>query len=185
MSDFITTYSGIHFSPTDPDPAGIRIKDIAHALSLTCRGNGQVKTFFSVGQHCINCAMEAKERGYSKRMILACLLHDASESYMSDVPRPFKQYLDAYQEMEEKLLDMIYTKYLGAPLTEEEQARLKEIDDDLLYYDLLELLNGSVIEPAPKLHIPLSYEVIPFEKVERRYLELYQEFCMFPDADSL
>lgn len=43
--DFITTYTGVHFFPTRPDPDGVRIADVAHALSLLCRGNGHVKTF--------------------------------------------------------------------------------------------------------------------------------------------
>ena len=51
MGEFITTYTGQHFEPTNPDPKLIRIEDIAHALSMICRGNGHVKTFWSVGQH--------------------------------------------------------------------------------------------------------------------------------------
>lgn len=82
MGEFITTYTGKHFEPTNPDPELIRIGDIAHALSMICRGNGHVKTFWSVGQHCICCAREAAARGLSNRMVLACLLHDASECYM-------------------------------------------------------------------------------------------------------
>ena len=70
----ITTYTGRHIDPLHPDPDMICIEDIAHALSLICRGNGQVKTFFSVGQHCINCAREALARGYSRRVAFACLL---------------------------------------------------------------------------------------------------------------
>lgn len=88
---YITTYTGKHFDPVNPDASLLCIEDIAHALSLLCRGNGHVQTFFSVGQHCIACAKEAQARGLSARLILACLLHDASECYMSDVPRPFKQ----------------------------------------------------------------------------------------------
>ena len=87
MADWITTYGGIHFFPLDPEADKIEITDVAHALSLICRGNGHVKTFFSVGQHCIHCALEAEARGYGSRIALACLLHDASEAYMSDVPR--------------------------------------------------------------------------------------------------
>ena len=71
MGEFITTYTGQHFEPTNPDPELIRIEDIAHALSMICRGNGHVKTFWSVGQHCICCAREAAARGLSKRMVLA------------------------------------------------------------------------------------------------------------------
>lgn len=42
----ITTYTGRHINLLHPDPDMICIEDIAHALSLICRGNGQVKTFF-------------------------------------------------------------------------------------------------------------------------------------------
>ena len=66
MPDYITTYTGVHFTPTEPKAEDIRIEDIAHALSMICRGNGHVKTFYSVGEHCINCAAEAEARGYSK-----------------------------------------------------------------------------------------------------------------------
>ncbi len=173
--EYIMTYTGLKFYPTRPDVNYVRVEDIAHALSLTCRGNGQVKTFFSVGQHCVNCALEAKARGYSPRMVLACLLHDASESYMSDVPRPFKQFLKEYNEMEEKLLDMIYEKYLGSTLTAEEQAMLKKVDDDMLYFDLKYLLGVEPEFEEPKVHIDISFDFVPFEKVEKQYIAIFNE----------
>ena len=173
---YITTYTGKHFDPTAPDASLFDVRDIAHALSLTCRGNGHVKTFFSVGQHCINCALEAELRGFPKRVVLACLLHDASEAYMSDVPRPFKHALPSYVEAEEKLLEMIYEKFLGDGLSEEEQKLVKIIDDDLLYYDLKVLLGETPAGEAPNLKIELDYTVQPFEKVEAQYLKLYERF---------
>jgi len=130
---YITTYTRKHFDPVHPDPERICIQDIAHALPLICRGNGHVSTFWSVGEHCICCAKEALGRGYSNRQALACLLHDASECYMSDVPRPLKQEMPRYREVEEQLLQVIYKKFLGSSLTDEEAQRLKEIDDDLPY----------------------------------------------------
>ena len=42
----ITTYTGKKFDPMNPEMEAIDIRDIAHALSLTCRGNGHVKAFF-------------------------------------------------------------------------------------------------------------------------------------------
>ena len=173
---YITTYTGKHFDPTAPDASLFDVRDIAHALSLTCRGNGHVKTFFSVGQHCVNCALEAELRGFPKRVVLACLLHDASEAYMSDVPRPFKHALPSYVEAEEKLLEMIYEKFLGSSLSEEEQKLVKIIDDDLLYYDLKVLLGETPAGEAPNLKIELDYTVQPFEKVEAQYLKLYERF---------
>ena len=125
---YITTYTRKHFDPVHPDPERICIQDIAHALPLICRGNGHVSTFWSVGEHCICCAKEALGRGYSNRQALACLLHDASECYMSDVPRPLKQEMPRYREVEEQLLQVIYKKFLGSSLTDEEAQHLKEIN---------------------------------------------------------
>ena len=129
MSSYITTYTRKHFDPVHPDPERIVIEDIAHALSLLCRGNGHVTTFWSVGQHCICCAKEAAGRGLSDRIVLACLLHDASECYMSDVPRPFKQTMQEYICQEETLLSMVYTRYLGTDLTAEEQKQKADAAD--------------------------------------------------------
>ena len=171
---YITTFTGKHFDPLEPAASLIDIRDIAHALSLTCRGIGHVKIFFSVAQHCINCALEAEARGYSPKVILACLIHDASEAYMSDVPRPFKQALPEYKQIEEQLLELIYESFLGSALDEAEKKLVKGVDDDLLYYDLKELLGEELEMTAPKLKIELSYEFMPFEQVEKTYLALYQ-----------
>lgn len=177
MGDCIKTYTGIYMDPTDPAPDNFRIEDIAHALSLICRGNGQVRSFFSVGQHCIYCAKEAAARGYSDRLVLACLLHDASECYLSDIPRPFKKSLVGYKEVERKMLDMINIKFLGAPPDEEEKKLLRAIDDDMLYYDMEVLLGVPQDEPAPELKTVISYEVRPFEDVEREYLEVFYRYA--------
>ena len=182
MSEYITTYTGKHFRPLEPDPQLIKIEDIAHALSMICRGNGHVKTFWSVGEHCICCAREAAERGMSERMILACLLHDASECYMSDVPRPFKKELPEYQKWEDHLLSLIYEKFLGSDLTEKEQIQLKEIDNAMLWYDLEELLEEKQHGEAPEIHVDLNYAVRTFSEVEAEYLEIYNKYrnCSVP-----
>ena len=175
MSNCITTYTGKHFDPTQPEKERICIDDIAHALSLLCRGNGHVKTFFSVGQHCILCAKEAMARGLPRRLALAALLHDASECYMSDVPRPFKKSLMDYLKQEEKLLKIIYRKYLGSALSQEEDMKLKSIDNDLLWYDLKYLLGETPAEPKPAIHITVDYTVLPFKTVEEEYLKLFRQ----------
>ena len=176
---YITTYTGKHFDPVNPDKHLIDIRDIAHALSLICRGNGHVKTFFSVGQHCVNAAKEAILRGYSDRVILACLIHDAGEAYLSDVPRPVKPSMPKYNQLEDRLLNMIYEKFLGSPLTEEEQRLVKSVDNDLLYYDLKELLNEVLDVPAPSLHISLNYNFVPFDEIEQNFLALYEQNKIF------
>ena len=176
MSNYITTYTGKHFWPLDPDPEMICIEDIAHALSMICRGNGHVKTFWSVGEHCLWCAKEAHARGLPCKIVLACLLHDASECYMSDIPRPFKGELPEYQEYENRLLDIIYKKFLGSTLSQAEHRLLKEIDDSVLWYDLVYLLNETQPGDAPALHVTPDYTVRSFMEVEREFLELFNEF---------
>lgn len=173
---YITTYTRRHVDPVNPDPDLICIEDIAHALPMICRGNGHVTTFWSVGEHCICCAKEANARGLSKRLVLACLLHDASECYMSDVPRPLKQNMPVYQKIEDNLLKVIYSKFLGTSLTAEEELQIKVIDDDLLWYDLEVLLDEKQSIEKPKLCIDLDYTVRPFKMVEEEYLEIFKMF---------
>lgn len=96
LSDYIYTYSKIKFYPLEPVKKDILIIDIAHALSLMTRANGHFKHFYSVAQHSINCYKEAKSREYSTKVQLGCLLHDASESYISDLTRPVKKNLSEY-----------------------------------------------------------------------------------------
>ena len=113
MEDYITTYSKIHMSPSAPKAENIQVEDIAHALSLMVRANGHFPEFYSVGQHCIHCCEEAHARGYTDRVQLACLLHDASEAYLADITRPVKQHLPEYREIEQILQETIFEKYLG------------------------------------------------------------------------
>ena len=176
MADYITTYTGIHMIPSEPKPEDFRIDDIAHALSLICRGNGHVKTFWSVGQHCIACAKEAVERQLPDRIVLACLLHDAGECYLSDVLRPIKKEMAVYQTIEARVLSVIYETFLGADLTEKESRTVKEIDDAMLSYDLEYLLGEEQTDAIPEIHVELSYEVRPFADVEEEYLELYYQY---------
>ena len=64
----MNTFSGKKFDPMDIKAEDICLEDIAHALSLLCRGGGHLKHFYSVGQHSINCMKEARERGWSERV---------------------------------------------------------------------------------------------------------------------
>ena len=174
---YITTYTGKHFDPADPDPSLFDIRDIAHALSLVCRGNGHVSQFYSVGQHCCDCAREAAARGCSPRLVLACLLHDACEIYLSDIPRPFKQTLPQYAEAEERMLRMIYTRFLGSGLSAEEKETVKQVDDDMLWYDLDLLLPEDMSgTPAPEMRLPVVREVRPFAETEQMYLSLFDKY---------
>lgn len=171
----ITTYTGIQFDPLHPDPETIRIQDIAHALSLLCRGNGHVKTFYSVGQHCLAAAKEAAARGDSRQVILGALLHDATECYLSDVPHPYKVNMPRYRELEDRLLQAVLDRFLGGPLTPEEWAEVEQIDRALMFSDLHHLMDHPENrEQEGTLRLPVDYRVRLFTEVEQEYLDWFR-----------
>ena len=77
----MTTYSGRKFDPMQMTPGDVYIEDIAHALSLLCRGGGQLSYFYSVGQHSLNCAAEAKARGRRGSSSPVCSMMPARDIY--------------------------------------------------------------------------------------------------------
>lgn len=171
----ITTYSKNPFDPVSANADEIKIVDIAHPLSLMCRANGHFPYFYSVAQHCINCVKEAKARGYSERVQLGCLLHDASEAYLSDVTRPIKELLPYYREVEERLQNIIFDKWITPTLTAEERRQIFEVDDALLYYEFLEIMGERVSETSPPLQATLEFSFREFNAVEEQYRQLFQE----------
>ncbi|MCI8429729.1 MAG: HD domain-containing protein [Lachnospiraceae bacterium] len=173
MGDHITTYSGIHMLPLAPRPEEIRIRDIAHALSLMVRANGHFPVFYSVGQHCIHCCEEAYERGYSERVQLACLLHDASEAYLADITRPVKQYLPQYRAIEKKLQDAVFQKYLG-DLSEKETELWRELDNTLLYYEFQHFMKEKLMECRGELKSTPVFDMEPFQTTEKKYLDWFE-----------
>lgn len=171
----ILTYTKKMFDPLAPETELIEIRDIAHALSYLCRANGHFKSFYSVCQHCVNCANEAKARGYSHRVQLACLLHDASEAYLSDVTRPVKEELPQYKKIEEPLQDAIWAKWLGQPLDETEYAQVFEIDDHILENEFVTLMGYQLKETLPVLQSEPAYDFREFSYYEQRFLQIFRE----------
>lgn len=170
----IMTHRKIMFDPFSPRAEDIHIADIAHSLSLLCRANGHFPHFYSVGQHCVLCMKEAEARGYSRRVQLGCLLHDASEAYLSDVTRPIKPLLPAYLEVEKNLQEMIYDKWITPALTEQEQALIREIDDAILHYEFLEMMGHAIYDPAPHLASAPNFDFVMFDEIERTFLQAFE-----------
>ena len=173
--DYITTYSGHQFSPLAPYMEAIDLKDIAQALARIGRANGHFSEFYSVGKHCLDCAREALARGCSARQALLCLLHDASEAYMSDITSPVKKHLRQYIAVEDRLLDMIYEKYVPGGIRPREQRVVKEIDNTMLYHEFVNLKGEKLSEEEPELHITPCFAFTSFWAVEKQYLDLFDE----------
>lgn len=161
----------------NPSIEDIRIEDIAHALSMLTRANGHFPRFFSVGQHSIQCCREALARNYSPRVAMACLLHDASEAYISDITRPVKKYMTMYLQIEEQLQSMIFEKFLGSVPEDEEAVLVDNIDVGCLYYEFDHFMNIRMSEVEPVMVSSLDYEFRPMEEVEQEFLDLYRELA--------
>lgn len=169
----IRTFTGIMIDPTEPDSELIDIRDIAHALSLLCRANGHFSHFYSVAQHSLACMREAKARGYGRRTQLACLLHDASEAYLSDVTRPIKGLMPEYLVFEGRLQSLIYEKYLGT-LSEKERSEVSEVDDCMLYYEFLALTGMKLFDTEPMLASEPAFDLVDFTAVEADFLNAFE-----------
>ena len=149
MREKIRTFSGIHMSPADPRPEEICIEDIAHALSLMTRANGHFPVFYSVAQHSLDCAAMAQAEGRSSREVLACLLHDASEAYLSDITRPVKGCLPEYRRIEQ--------------------------DDTCLYYEFEHFTGEKLFDVAPQATVLPEYRECPMREVEKKFLALFEK----------
>lgn len=170
IGNSINTFTGVNFYPLDPRRDEIKTEDIGHALSLICRANGHFSHFYSVAQHSLNCAEEAKKRGYSIRIQLGCLLHDASEAYISDITRPVKKELTSYLEIEKNLQKAIYHAYGLSDLTVDELHLIKEIDDAMLCYEMKALLNTH-IENRAQLVSQYNLSFRAMHEVEEEFIK--------------
>jgi len=120
---YIQTFTGKKFHFLDPQPDEICIEDIAHALSNNCRYAGHCKIFYSVAEHSwlmSNISINP----------LWALLHDASEAYIVDIPRPIKGFLTNYHELESNVMKAICRKF---SLEEEMPEEVKELDGKILF----------------------------------------------------
>jgi hypothetical protein len=143
---WIQTYTGKQFWPLDPRPEEIVLEDIARALSHQCRFSGHTKYFYSVAEHSVNVARLLDKEPEGTR--LWGLLHDASEAYLVDVPRPVKWFLPQYKEAEELLHQAIAERFgLGWPIPD----AVHHADNVMLATEAHHLLGPS---PAPWEDLP-------------------------------
>jgi len=88
----------------------VHIEDIAHHLAKIQRFNGAtpLDKSYTVGEHSVNLANYFR---FYRQLRKVALLHDASEAYLSDLVSPVKKHLSDYQELEEKVQQVIYRKF--------------------------------------------------------------------------
>lgn len=107
MAGVIETKSGVFIDPTDPDPALVRIEDIAYAAARIARFSGFVE--FVVGEHCLEVAAILAAWQEPPLTQLHGLTHDAAECLgLLDFARPVKDAIPGYRKIEKHAMRRIH-----------------------------------------------------------------------------
>lgn len=161
--DWMQTATGRQFWPMDPRPSEVCIEDVAHALAHQCRYAGHCRRFYSVAQHSV-LVSEAVPPEHA----LWGLLHDASEAYLVDVPRPVKPYLSGYKAAERRVMEAVCVHF-GLP--REMPATVKVADERILADEAAQLMT-----PPPASwnlpHPPLGVWISPIDPADAKALFL-------------
>lgn len=152
-----------------PEANDVWLEDVVHALSNTCRFGGHTREFFSVAQHSVECAMlsikwdrlgdgsmlpDWKDRAY------ACLMHDAHEAYVGDIPSPMKSAMgDHYRNFEFPIHEAVMAAMSAGHLIEQYKDHVKRVDYAMLYSDAVRWgMDGIIIdENGEELGAPLEW----------------------------
>lgn len=148
--DWMQTWTGRKFFPLDPRPEDIDPADIAHALAHLCRYAGHVDRFYSVAEHCVLMSLWLRDQGRSEAIQLEALLHDGTEAYVVDVPRPLKINLPDYRAAEAGVQRAVWERFglpvqriVGAPAVPIESPLVKEADTRILLDERNELMSRT------------------------------------------
>lgn len=136
--DWIQLISGEPFWALDPRPEDVHIEDIAWSLSMQCRFGGHCKQFYSVAEHSVMVSHMVPPE-----MALWGLLHDATEAYLVDLPRPIKQNMPNYREYEDALAVVIAKRFNLDPIM---PAGVKLADAHILLAERNQLMAPSRLE---------------------------------------
>ncbi len=118
------TYTGLAFDYDNMENHEFSPLDFSHSLALLCRYNGHCTRFYSVAEHLVRCSFVAPPE-----FAFEALMHDVSEAYLSDMPRPLKAMMPEYKALEKRVEEAICRKYkLPFPMSPE----VKEIDNRML-----------------------------------------------------
>lgn len=167
-ASWIQTRSGKEMYPTAPTADMLDIGDIGHALSMVCRFAGHTRTFYSVAEHSVRVA-----RLVSPEDRLAALLHDASEAYLCDIPKPVKPLLPGYAAIEDRMSRVIADKWgVSYPWPES----VKRADRIMLHSEARELMGDP---EWARGHETVSMDVCGWEPWYARltWLDMVEE-CM-------
>lgn len=173
--DYIALDNGTKLSLTKPDTKVMNIENIANALSMQCRFNGQISRFYSVAQHCL-LVSEIAEKADSSHAFVG-LMHDATEAYIGDLSSPIKQMLPDYQKLETLIWKKLCQRYeLPTQLPKE----IHIYDHIALITEASQLQKGNTWKTwYPELE-PSDHFIIPLNPPEaaKAFIERFKELTL-------
>lgn len=150
MKNWLQTYQGTAFCPTDPNPDfnACDIRSQVRAMSMLCRYGGHVNRFYSVAEHAVRVSRRVESRmlelegvGADARAHYCAkwgLIHDNAEGCgLVDIPSPVKAMLPGYVHCE-KALQKRLAVWLG--LEPEEPAIVRAVDTEILGTETSQLM---------------------------------------------
>jgi hypothetical protein len=182
----ITTFTGRHLDPLAAMPDDIDVRDIAHALALTCRFKGHCRGFYSVAEHSVRVSFHLENPAHPD-LALWGLMHDAAEAYLADLGGPIKHRFFvqngaapearfvSFGEAEDRLLEVIAAS-LGFPPVD--YAAVRDGDLTLLATEARDLFRidprtwGIDQPPLPEALVPWTWQ-----QAEEAFLARFSALC--------
>lgn len=170
----VVTYSGKLFNIATPVPEQVFAIDIAVGLARECRFGGGTKKFYSVAEHSVWMARRAEESwSHLPHLPFKCLLHDAHEAYLKDVPTPVKQHFTAaYNALAYPIQDVIH-KRLGITVSEEEKRAIAQLDQDAVEWEW-----DNKVKSWSGLCLPTDQSRADY------WLQYFKQWCRVPHCVS-
>lgn len=106
--------SGKVVNPLDLKPEDVLLHDIAHHLGNTCRFSGGTDPFYSVAEHSVRVTRWVRQQLGSIEDQRWALVHDASEAYLVDLPKPLKSdpaFGRAFRRVEASIEKIVAEKF--------------------------------------------------------------------------
>ena len=171
MEPWIETYTQKRFNIFNFTRDDISLLDIAHSLALQCRYNGHCKKFYSVAEH--SCLMSSYVYVIHGRPAgLYALLHDASEAYLCDLPRPIKPHLKEYYQIESRIQEAIEQKYVGK-IPNAVRAYIKVLDSRILLDEKAVLMGNNIPWNLPGQPLNVEIKNWDWRKAEMEFLKQF------------
>jgi uncharacterized protein len=173
---WLQTAHGRAFDVMDPRASAVHLDDIAHALSNLCRFGGHCRPFYSVAEHSFRVALRVEDLcrarfpGKTIRgqrwwgIVLGALLHDASEAYLIDLPRPLKLVPglgEVYRSLERGVQAVIWERF-GVRPEDGAHEVIQHADDVLLATEKRDLMAKCDV-PWATLPAPLPERMNPLD----------------------